>query len=116
MITDEVHFHSNGFVNKHTFRYWGKEYPKILDEKELHPQRVTVRCTIMCDGIIGLYFIENAEGFTETVNGERYRHMFNTFLRHVVTHLRNRHELWFKQDGATCHAVNETIMCAGNVR
>ena len=74
---------------------------RILNEKELLPQRVTVWCAIMCDCINGKYFFENAECFTETVNGERYRHMLNIFLRHVVIHLRNRHELWFQQDGAT---------------
>ena len=35
--------------------------------------------------------------------------MFNTILRPVVTHLRNRHELWFQQDGATCQTANETM-------
>ena len=45
---------------------------------ELHPQRVTVWCAIMCDRIIGSYFFEIAEGFTETVNGEIYRHLLNT--------------------------------------
>ena len=34
--------------------------PRILDEKELHPQCVTVWCT-MCYRIIGPYFFENAE-------------------------------------------------------
>ena len=64
----------------------------------------------MCDRIIGLYFIENAECFTETVNRERYRHMLNTFLRPVVLiHVYYRHELWCQQDGATCHTANETM-------
>ena len=45
----------------------------------------------------------------QTVNGKRYRHMLNTFLRPVATHLRNRHELWFQQDGATCRTANETM-------
>ena len=43
-------------------------------------QRVAMWCAIMCDLIIGPYFFENAEGFTETVNGEIYRHMLNAFL------------------------------------
>ena len=72
----------------------------------LHPQLVSVRCAIMCDRIIIPYFFENAEGFTETANGERYRHILNTFLGPVVIHLRNCHELWFQQDGATCHIAN----------
>ena len=47
----------------------------------------------MRDRIISPNFFENAEDFTETVNGEGYRHMLNSILRHVVIHLRNRHEL-----------------------
>ena len=74
---------------------------------------MTVRCTILCDSIIGPFFFENTECFTETVNGERYRHMLNTFLRPVVIHLLNRHELWFQQDGATCLTSNETDMLQG---
>ena len=63
----------------------------------------------MCDCIIGSYFFENAESSTEIVNRERYRHMLNTFLRPVVIHRRNRYELWFQQDVATCHTDNETV-------
>ena len=35
--------------------------------------------------------------------------MPNTFLRHVVIHPCNRHELWFQQDGVTFHTANETM-------
>ena len=35
--------------------------------------------------------------------------MINTFFSRVVIHLRNRHELWFQQDGTTCHAADETM-------
>ena len=62
----------------------------------------------MCNRIIDPHF-ENAEGFTETVNEERYRHMLNKFLRPVVIYLRNRRELWSQQDGATCYTANETM-------
>ena len=63
----------------------------------------------MCDRIISPYFFEIAKGFTEIVNGEGYQHMLRTFLRPVVIHLRNRHELWFQQDGATFHRANDTM-------
>ena len=59
----------------------------------------------MCDLIIGPHFFENAEGFTETINGEKYRHMHSTFIGPVVIRLRNRHE----QDRATYHTANETM-------
>ena len=109
MMTDEAHFHINGFVNKQDFKYWGVENRILLNEKELHPQRVTECSAIMCDRIIGPYFFEDANCFTETVNGERYRHMLNPFLRPVAIHLRNRHELWFQQNETTCHTANETM-------
>ena len=72
-MTDEAHFHLNSFVNKQNFSYWEVENPRILNENKSW-------CTIMCDRIIGTYFFENAKGFTEIVNGERYRYMLNTFL------------------------------------
>ena len=108
-MTDEAHFHPNGFVNKQNFRYWGVENLRILNEKELHSQRITVWYAYMCYRIIGPYFFENAEGFAERVNGERYRPKLNSFLRSVVNHLRNRDELWFQEDEATCHIANETL-------
>ena len=65
----------------------------------------------MCDLLIDPYFFENAEGFTEAVNEKDIDtcRLLNTFLRPVVIHLRNRHELWFQLDGATCHAAKETM-------
>ena len=33
LMTDEIHFHLNGFVNIQNFRYWGMENPRILNEK-----------------------------------------------------------------------------------
>ena len=58
MMTDKAHFHLNCFVNKHNFIYWGVQNPRILNEKELHPERVTVWCETMCDRIIGPYFFK----------------------------------------------------------
>ena len=108
-MTYGAHFRLNGFVNKQNFRYWRVEDLIILSEKELHPQCVTVWCVITCDLIVDPYFFENVERFTEIVNGEKYRHILNIFLSPVIIHLRNRHELWFQQDGATFYTANETM-------
>ena len=105
----KAHFHLYGFVSKQNFRYWRVENPRIFNENESHPQRVTVLCAIMCDRIIGPNWFENTENVTETVNGESYRHMLKTFRKPVVIYFRNRHELWFQQDGATCQTANETL-------
>ncbi|GFV35407.1 uncharacterized protein TNCV_3204391 [Trichonephila clavipes] len=57
-------------------------------------------------GIIGIF--KNDEGHNVTVNGDRYRAMITNFF---ITELNNHdvQELWFQQDGATCHTARATI-------
>lgn len=74
----------------------------------MHPEKVTVWCAIHARGIIGPYFFENAQGERVTVNGVRYRAMLNDYFLPIV--IENQLEqLWFQQDGATCHTANETM-------
>ena len=42
------------------------------------------------------------------MNGERYRAMINDFLIPEIE-VRNLHDIWFQQDGATCHTARETM-------
>ncbi|GFS93229.1 DUF4817 domain-containing protein [Trichonephila clavipes] len=77
-------------------------YTSILFEK------LTLCCALWAGGIIGPYFFKNDEGHNVTVNGDRYRAMITNFFNpelnnHVVQ------ELWFQQDGATCHTARATI-------
>ncbi|GFX98216.1 DDE_3 domain-containing protein [Trichonephila clavipes] len=53
-------------------------------------------------------FIKNDEGHNVTVNGDRYRAMITNFF---IPELNNHdvQELWFQQDGATCHTARATI-------
>ena len=37
IMSDEAHFHLNGYVNKQNMRFWDAENPRIIEEKELHP-------------------------------------------------------------------------------
>ena len=108
-MSDEEYFHTNGFVNKQHLRHWETENLQLMQEKSYHTQRVNVWCAIMHDRIIGSYFFENEEGVTETVNGERYRNILNIFPAPVADHMDNRNELWFQQDGATCHTSNASL-------
>ncbi|GFW30333.1 uncharacterized protein TNCV_3851041 [Trichonephila clavipes] len=66
------------------------------------------RCALWVGGIIGLYFFKNDEGHNVTVNGDRYRAMITNFF---IPELNNHdlQELWFQQDGATCHTARATI-------
>ncbi|GFW26243.1 uncharacterized protein TNCV_4422901 [Trichonephila clavipes] len=52
-------------------------------------------------------FFKN-DGHNVTVNGDRYRAMITTFY---ILELNNHdvQELWFQQDGATCHTARATI-------
>jgi len=42
MMSDEAHFHLNGVVNKHNYRYWALENLRNLHERPLHSPKVTV--------------------------------------------------------------------------
>lgn len=108
LFSDEAHFWLNGYVNKQNCRIWSETNPGHYLETPLHPLKLTVWCGIHANGIIGPYVFRNEEGATVTVNGVRYRHMLNTFLFPKLQEL-NIDNLWFQQDGATCHTANETI-------
>ena len=79
-MSDEIHFHLGGYVNKQNCRIWGSENPKMIIDKPLYPQRVTVCCGFCAGGIIGPYFFENKAGAAVLVHGLRYRTMINEFL------------------------------------
>ncbi|KYN36525.1 hypothetical protein ALC56_09120 [Trachymyrmex septentrionalis] len=80
ILSDEAHFHLDGFVNRQNCRFWGTENPHVIVEKQMHPQRVTVWCGFWAGGIIGPYFFENEAGQAVTVTGARYRYMITQFF------------------------------------
>lgn len=106
LFSDEAHFWLNGYVNKQNCRIWGAENPRAIVETPLHPEKLTVWCALWAGGIIGPYVFRNADGQNITVNGERYRNMITNFF---VPHLEGVAEMWFQQDGATCHTARQTI-------
>lgn len=108
ILSDEAHFHLDGYVNKQNCRIWGSENPRTIVEKSLHPKRVTVWCGFWVGGVIGPYFFENDEGATITVNSERYRRMLIEFLWPILNGM-DIEQLYFQQDGATSHTSHETI-------
>ena len=42
MMSDEVHFHLNGFVNKQNCRFWAADNPQEPHQRPLHRSKVTV--------------------------------------------------------------------------
>ncbi|GFU19520.1 DUF4817 domain-containing protein [Trichonephila clavipes] len=105
-LVDEAHFWLNGYVNKQNYRIWSEANPQVYVETPLHPEKLTVWCALWAGGIIGPYFFKNDEGHNVTVNGDRYRAMI-TFIPELNNH--DVQELWFQQDGATCHTARATI-------
>ncbi|GFX33700.1 putative transposable element [Trichonephila clavipes] len=105
---DEAHFWFNGYVNKQNCRIWSEANPQVYVETPLHPEKLTVWCALWAGGIIGPYFFKNDDGHNVTVNGDRYRTMItNVFIPELNNH--DVQELWFQQDGATCHTTRATI-------
>ncbi|GFU90814.1 transposable element Tc3 transposase [Trichonephila clavipes] len=103
LLPDEAHFWLNGYVNKQNCRIWSEANPQVYVETPLHPEKLT-------GALYGLVesFFKNDEGHEVTVNGDWYRAMITNFF---IPELNNHdvQELWFQQDGATCHTARATI-------
>ncbi|GFU13711.1 uncharacterized protein TNCV_939371 [Trichonephila clavipes] len=74
--------------------------------------RFTTQCQKKTD-YLALYgqvesFFKNDEGHNVTVNGDWYRAMITNFF---IPELNNHdvQELWFQQDGETCHTARATV-------
>ncbi|GFW95469.1 hypothetical protein TNCV_1721711 [Trichonephila clavipes] len=104
LFSDEAHFWLNGYVNKQNCRIWSEANPQVYVETPFQPQKLTVWCALWAGGIL----LQNDEGHNVTVNGDRYRAMITNFF---IPELNNHdvQELWFQQDGATCHTARATI-------
>ncbi|GFW66139.1 uncharacterized protein TNCV_1710381 [Trichonephila clavipes] len=78
---------------------------EVYVETPLHPEKLTVWCALWAGGNP---FFKNDEGHNVTVNGDRYRAMITNFF---IPELNNHdvQELWFQQDGTTCHTARATI-------
>ncbi|GFV74486.1 uncharacterized protein TNCV_5129281 [Trichonephila clavipes] len=89
-------------------RIWSEANPQVYVETPLHPEKLAVWCALWAGGIIGPYFFKNDEGHNVTVNADRHRAMITNFF---IPELNNHdvQELWFQQDGTTCHTACATI-------
>ncbi|GFV44035.1 transposable element Tc3 transposase [Trichonephila clavipes] len=105
LFSDEAHFWLNGYVNKQNCRIWNDANPRVYVETPLHPEKLTVWCALWA---LCRILLKNDEGHNVTVNGDRYRAMNTNFF---IPELNNHdvQELWFQQDGATCHTARATI-------
>ncbi|GFV18392.1 uncharacterized protein TNCV_2332081 [Trichonephila clavipes] len=103
LFSDKSHFWLNGYVNKQNCRIWKEANPQVYVETPLNPEKLFVALY----GLVESFF-KNDEGHNVTVNGDQYRAMITNFF---IPELNNHdvQELWFQQDGATCHTARATI-------
>ncbi|XP_054744546.1 uncharacterized protein LOC129248965 [Anastrepha obliqua] len=108
VLSDEAHFRINWYVNKQYCQFWSEDQPEELQELPMYPDKVTVWCGLWAGGIIRLYFFKDAANRNVTVNGERYCEMIPNFFLPKMQEL-DLHDIWFQQDGATCHTARVTM-------
>ncbi|GFV78321.1 hypothetical protein TNCV_94811 [Trichonephila clavipes] len=51
-ISGEAHFWLNGYVNKQNCSIWSEANPQVYVETPLHPEKLTVWCTLWAGGIL----------------------------------------------------------------
>ncbi|GFY33594.1 putative transposable element [Trichonephila clavipes] len=83
LFSDEAHFWLNGYGNKQNCRIGSEAYPQVYVETPLNPEKLTVWCALSAGGIL------------------LQKMMKATTLQSM--------ELWFQQEGATCHTARATI-------
>lgn len=98
----------DGFVNKQNCRIWADVNPHVIQQKSLHPPKVTVWCAFWEKGIIGPYFFEDEDGNAITVNGKQYKSLLINYLWPELNDI-DVDNVYFQQDGATCHTTRENI-------
>ncbi|GFT66173.1 hypothetical protein TNCV_650221 [Trichonephila clavipes] len=52
LFSDEAHFWLNGYVNKQNCCIWSEANPQVYVETPLHPEKLTVWCTLWAGGIL----------------------------------------------------------------
>ena len=109
IFSDQDHFDLGGYINNQNCRTWSTEIPHGYIEKPTHPKRITVCCGFWSRGKIGPFFFENGQGETVTVNGDCYRAKLNEFFFTKIEE-EDIGNIWFEQDGATCHTAEATVV------
>lgn len=86
-LSDEDHFHFDGFLNTQNWRPWATENSSVIHEKPLHSTPSTsIWCAICSTYVTGPYFIEDEMGTAFIVTGDCYRAMIITSLAPAGVH------------------------------
>ncbi|GFY00900.1 uncharacterized protein TNCV_4529191 [Trichonephila clavipes] len=106
-VNVEAHFWLNGYVNKQNCRIWSEANPQVYVETPLHPEKLTGALYVLVESLVRTSS-KTDECHNVTGSNDRYRAMItNFFIPEYNNH--DVQELWFQQDGATCHTARATI-------
>ena len=83
---------------------WSSENSRVISEKQMHSQRVTVWCGFWAEGPSSDHTFENEAGQAATVNGARYRDTITQFFLPKLDDI-DVADMWFQQDDAICHTM-----------
>lgn len=97
-FSDESTFYLNGFVSKHNIRYWCETNPHATVETVMNSPKVNVWCALSKNQLIGPFFFDE-----DTINGESYLAMLQSFFVPEVKRLKKVRSIIFQQDGAPPH-------------
>uniref|UniRef100_W8AUP5 Uncharacterized protein n=1 Tax=Ceratitis capitata TaxID=7213 RepID=W8AUP5_CERCA len=93
----EVHFWLNVCLKKQNCRFWSEDQPEALQELPMHPEKVTVWCSLSAGGITRTYFLKGDANRNATVNSERgKREMISNFFLPKMQEL-DLHDMWFNK-------------------
>lgn len=95
--TDESIFKLSDTENRANTVYWSLSNPHIRVEHQLNQPGLMVWAGVCSQGVIGPYFFPN------TVTGESYLDMLNSYVFPRIDQLNNSDQLIFQQDGAPAH-------------
>lgn len=99
-FSDEATFDMMGSVNRQNMRYWATENPHWMKEHHTqYPQKVNVWAGILCNHIIGPFFIDG------NLTAQKYVDLLTDDIVPAIQNLVGRafENVWFQQDGAQVH-------------
>lgn len=89
------------------YRIWNSKNPHFINERRMHPQRITIWCEFWTGDITQPYFLKNEAGQTVNVISAQFLEPFNIALSKLDD--TDRDDMRFQQDGTRCRISNGTI-------